>query len=224
MNPLIFSIPNVCHCEKVHKSHPPSSQGPWDSWALNHGRSKALTSCAKVKLGQEFAGLNFLNRGTPISEWEWWPNNYGNKKGVETNFWKGTDGVFWTIFFCLILTVNFPMLEKTVHAPRSFTICFALPGSSYRHTTRPAVQIQWPFQHFRGGIWHEIASAKRWKMRKWSSRSQWTPYLVTLQHFDEPKTKMFVNLQQPLWYLFGGCLCYYKSLRQTTVVDVLRCN
>ena len=99
MNPLIFSIPNVCHCEKVHKSHPPSSQGPWDSWALNHGRSKALTSCAKVKLGQEFAGLNFLNRGTPISEWEWWPNNYGNKKGVETNFWKGTDGVFWTIFF-----------------------------------------------------------------------------------------------------------------------------
>jgi len=143
-------------------------------------------------------------------EWEWWPNNYGNKKGVETNFWKGTDGVFWTNLFCLILIVNFPMLEKTVHAPRSFTICFALPGSSYRHTTRPAVQIQWPFQHFRGGIWHEIASAKCWKML--IIQESMENISSDVATFWRTKKKMFVNLQQPQWYLFGGCLCCYKSL------------
>ena len=51
--------------EKVHKSH--KNCWFWQGWTplppSIQGKSKALTSCAKVKLGQEFAGLNFLNRG-----------------------------------------------------------------------------------------------------------------------------------------------------------------
>jgi hypothetical protein len=120
-------------------------------------------------------------------EWEWWPNNYGNKKGVETNFWKGTDGVFWTNLFCLILIVNFPMLEKTVmHHGHSRSV---LPSPVHPIVTPLARPCKSSDPFSTSAVGSDTKSPQQSVGKCSSSRSQWKTYLVTLQHFDEPKKK-----------------------------------